>query len=85
MINQLKDPNLGEECTEKLACELGDVVNSSSFPSWFISKDTVSDLVVDVVSLVLPQRSMPKFSRSFLSVKNKIDRGSCDFQCKRSI
>ena len=83
MINQLRDPNLGEKCTEKIACELGDVVNSSSFPSWFISKDLAADFVVDVASIMLPQRSMTNFSGSFRSVLNEIDRSSCDIECKK--
>ena len=82
MVNLLKDPNLGEECTEKLACKLGDIVNSSSLPTWLISKSLATDLLVNVVEVLLPKQSIAKFTRSFRSVLNETDRSSCEHECK---
>ena len=82
MVNQLKDPNLGEDCTEKLACKLGDIVNSSSLPPWLISKSLATDLLVNIVSVLLPEQSITKFTRSFRSVLDETDRSSCERKCK---
>ena len=82
MVNRLKDPNLGEECTEKLACKMGDMVNSSTLPSWLISKSLATDFLVHIVSVLLPEQSITKFTRSFRSVLNETDRSSCERKCK---
>ena len=83
MINQLRDPNAGKGCTEKLACKLGDMVRSSS--SWLVSKEDAADWLIDIAGLMLPKQTMPKFSRSFRSVIDDTDRSSCDQECLRCI
>ena len=85
MINQLRDPNAGKGCTEKLACKLGDMVRSTTFSSWLISKENAADWLIDIAGIVLPKQSMPKFSRSFRSVIDDKDRSSCDQECLRCI
>ena len=83
MINQLRDPNLEVECTEKLACQMGDLVNSSPLTSIFISKSNATDLFVNVVSTLLSKQSATKFAQSFQSAINGTDRSSCYRECKK--
>ena len=85
MISQLRDPNPGQGCTEKLACKLGDMVRSSSLPSWFISKERASDWMIDIISFILPKHSMIDFARSFRRVIDETDKSSCDQECLRCI
>ena len=83
MINQLRDPNLEEECTEKIACQMGALVKSSPFTSIFISKSNATDLFVNVVSTLLPKQSAIKFAQSFQLAINGTDRSSCYQECKK--
>ena len=82
MINQLRDPNLDEECTEQIACQIGDIVTYFSESSRFITKSHASDLLVNLISIMLPKKSSTNFSRSLQLVMDGSDRSFCNHECK---
>ena len=85
-MNALKDPKTSKKCTEKIACQFGDMVRSfSRTTSWLFPQEAVADWLMNMAGFVIPKQSFPKFSRSFRSVVDGTDRSSCKQVCLRCI
>ena len=77
MIDQLKDTNRLEGCTEKIACQMGQLVRSKLTSSRYIAKHKVSDWILEVAAILLSPNSISNFSKSFFLSLDENDTSAC--------
>ena len=77
MIDQLKDTNRLEGCTEKIACQMGQLVRSKLTSSRYIAKHKVSDWILEVAAILLSPNSISIFSKSFFLSLHENDTSAC--------
>ena len=77
MIDQLRDTNSFEDCTEKIACQMGQLVGSKLTSSRNIAKHKIEDWILKVAATILSPNSISKFSKSFLLALDENDTTAC--------
>ena len=77
MIDQLKDTNRVEGCTEKIACQMGRLVRSNITSSRYIAKHKIADWILEAAAIILSPNSISNFSKSFFLALDENDTSAC--------
>ena len=77
MIEQLRDMNRFEGCTEKIACQLGQLVRSKSTSSRYIGKQKIADWILEVGAMIVSPNSISNFSKSYFLALYENDTSAC--------
>ena len=77
MIDQLKDTNRVEGCTEKIACKMGQLVRSKLTSSRYIAKHKIADWILEAAAVILSPNSIRNFSKSFFLALDENDTSAC--------
>ena len=78
MIDQLRDTNRYEDCTEKIACQMGQLVRSNITSSRHIAKHKIADWILEAAEIILSPNSTSNFSKSFFLSLDEIDTDACN-------
>ena len=78
MIERLRDMKRFEGCTEKIACQMGQLVRSKLTSSRYIAKHKVSDWILEVAAILLSPNSISIFSKSFFLSLDENNTSACN-------
>ena len=78
MIDQLRDTNGYGGCTEKIACQMGQLVRSNIKSSRYIAKHKIADWILQFATIILSPNSISNFSKSFFLSLDENDTDACN-------
>ena len=78
MIDQLRDTNRYGGCTEKIACQMGQLVRSNITSSRYIAKRKIADWILEAAAIILSPNSISNFSKSFFLSLDENDTDACN-------
>ena len=77
MIDQLRNTNRYGGCTEKIACQMGQLVRSNITSSRYIAKHKIADWILEVAAIILSPNSISNFSKSFFLSLDENNTNAC--------
>ena len=77
MIDQLRDTNRYGGCTEKIACQMGQLLRSNITSSRYIAKHKIADWILEFAAIILSPNSISNFSKSFFLSLDENDTSAC--------
>ena len=78
MIDQLRNTNKYGGCTEKIACQMGQLVRSNITSSQYIAKHKIADWILEAAAIILSPNSTNNFSKSFFLSLDENDTSACN-------
>ena len=77
MIDQLRDTNRYGGCTEKIACQMGQLLRSNVTSSRYIAKHRIADWILEFAAIILSPNSISNFSKSFFLSLDENNTNAC--------
>ena len=77
MIDQLRDTNRYGGCTEKIACQMGQLVRSNITSSRSIANHKIADWILEFAAITLSPNSISNFSKLFFLALDENDTSAC--------